>query len=164
MIGSAELYVLLLSTLVLFLMFLKYHFSYWKRKNIPHIEPNYVCGNMKDFIMLKKTAAYQLDDLYNHKNTKGEPYFGIYMFHKPGVIVKDLEIVKKLLIKDFNIFPDRYARMNPHKDLLGSYNLFLIKNPLWKELRQKLTPVFTSGKMKQMFHHVNQVIFFIFLQ
>lgn len=112
---------------------------------------------MGELVKLKKTAAYQLDDLYNNKKMENEPYFGVYMFHKAGVIIKDIELVKQVLIKDFNYFSDRYAQINPHKDKLGSYNLFLIKNPMWKELRQKLTPVFTSGKMKQMFYLVNDV-------
>lgn len=40
--------------------------------------------------------------------------------------------------------------------MLGSGNLFFIKNPAWKQIRSRLTPFFTSGKMKQMFHLMNE--------
>lgn len=106
---------------------------------------------------MKKTAAYMFADLYEHDIAKNEPYVGIHIFNKPGVLIRDLELIKKVLIKDFNNFSNRFTRMNPHNDPLGSNNLFLLRNPMWRELRQKLTPVFTSGKMKQMFYLVEQI-------
>jgi len=62
-----------------------------------------------------------------------------------------------VLIKDFNRFTNRYARCDPHGDVLGSNNLFLVRNPQWKEIRTKLTPVFTSGKLKAMYPLMQEV-------
>lgn len=38
-----------------------------------------------------------------------------------------------------------------HNDMIGGASLFFVKNPAWKTLRARLTPIFTIGKMKQMF-------------
>jgi len=54
-------------------------------------------------------------------------------------------------------FHIRHAASDYHTDALGGYNLFFIKNPMWKQLRNKLTPLFSSGKMKQMFHFIKSV-------
>lgn len=37
-------------------------------------------------------------------------------------------------------------------DPLGKYNLIYLKNPVWKNLREKLTPFFSSGKLKLIFY------------
>uniref|UniRef100_T1GMQ0 Cytochrome P450 n=1 Tax=Megaselia scalaris TaxID=36166 RepID=T1GMQ0_MEGSC len=105
----------------------------------------------------EENSGFMFQDLYEDKVAKNEPYVGIHIFNKPALLIRDLELVKKVLIKDFQYFSNRFTRMNPHNDPLGSNNLFLIRNPMWKELRQKLTPVFTSGKMKQMFHNVDEI-------
>lgn len=157
MIGFTEVLLFFLSSVVILYLYLKYNFSYWKRKNVPYIKPNYIFGNLKDMVLMKKTAAYMFADLYDHDVARNEPYVGIHIFNRPGVLIRDLELIKKVLIRDFNNFSNRFTRMNPHNDPLGSNNLFLLRNPMWRELRQKLTPVFTSGKMKQMFQLVEQI-------
>lgn len=78
------------------------------------------------------------------------------MFDQPCLLVKDTELIKSVLIKDFNVFYDRYVGDNDRDDPAGTYNLFNVKNPDWKELRTKISPVFTSGKLKQMFNLIEE--------
>lgn len=152
MIMALSEWLLVLSGLLTLLyLWIAHHFSYWKRKNIPYIEPNYIFGNLKDMLFMKNCAADHMVALYTHKKAQNEPIVGIHIFNKPALVIRDLDIIKNVLIKDFYKFSDRYSKCDPHHDALGSYNLFFVKNPVWKELRSKLTPVFTSGKIKQMF-------------
>jgi cytochrome P450 family 6 len=53
-------------------------------------------------------------------------------------------------VKEFNTFYERHASSNVRTDPL-SQNLFLLKGAAWRALRVKLTPIFTSFRMKQMF-------------
>lgn len=50
-------------------------------------------------------------------------------------------------------------RKDNHSDPLGANSLPFANNPEWRMLRTKLTPVFTSGKMKQMFPLIDNVSF-----
>lgn len=51
----------------------------------------------------------------------------------------------------------RYCSADEHNDILGNTNIFFLNNPGWKSVRARLTPFFTSGKMKQMLHLMKNV-------
>ena len=74
----------------------------------------------------------------------------MYIPYRPALILRDPEIIKNILVKDFNIFYDRQVRSNDKTDPLST-NLFLLKGAPWKILRYKLTPVFTTFRIKKMF-------------
>ena len=82
---------------------------------------------------------------------KGVPLLGFYVFDKPHLLIRDPELVKHVLVKDFDYFSDRYATADEKNDRFGYANVVLMKNPGWKSLRPKLTPIFTPGKLRTMF-------------
>jgi len=65
-------------------------------------------------------------------------------------VLRDPDLIKRILVKDFNTFYERHVRSNHKTDPL-SQNLFLLKGPAWRLLRVKLSPIFTSFRVKQMF-------------
>ncbi|KAF7381930.1 hypothetical protein HZH68_015803 [Vespula germanica] len=123
-------------------------FKYWQKRGIMEIPPLPFIGNFWDCIFMKKSSWEFVQELY--ERSKGLPYMGFYIFDKPFILIRDPELVKHVLVKDFNYFSDRYACSDVN-DRLGYANLFMMKNPGWKILRAKLTPIFTSGKLKKMF-------------
>jgi cytochrome P450 family 6 len=58
-------------------------------------------------------------------------------------------------VKDFQYFVDRVLSFDEKLDPLFSRILGAIKGQSWRLWRTKLTPVFTSGKMKTMFYLVD---------
>ncbi|XP_055591549.1 probable cytochrome P450 6a14 [Uranotaenia lowii] len=88
---------------------------------------------------------------------KGEgTFFGMYFFLQPLIMVTDLDLVKTILIKDFNFFPNRAMYYNIKDDPLSG-NLFAVEDNYWRTLRTKLSPTFSSGKIKLMFHILKAV-------
>lgn len=157
-----EVLVFTASSFVILIMWLKYHYNYWQRHKIPFVRAHPIFGNIKDIVLWKKDPCSYFEDLYNEKyvvgsTTKNDPVVGIHIFNKPALLIRDLDLVKNILIKDFYHFSNRYAYSDPHSDVLGANMLFLAKNPQWKNIRIKLTPFFTSGKIKQMFPLVEEV-------
>jgi cytochrome P450 family 6 len=129
-------------------IYFKRSVSYWKERNVPYIEPTFPFGNFKDLIFFRKPIGDVFTDLY--KKLDGEKYGGTYMFTKPGFIFRDPEIIKNVLVKDFTSFHDRGIFMDEELEPLSAHLVFLPGNK-WRNLCVKLTPTFTSSKMKMMF-------------
>lgn len=125
--------------------------TYFKKLNVPYIPAPMLGGHLKDMILQRKAMSDILMDIYNDPATKSAPIVGVRFLHVHGLMIKDLDLLKQLLIKDFNSFQDRRTNSDVHTDVLGGANMFMLKNPEWKTVRSKITPVFTGNKMRQLF-------------
>lgn len=85
------------------------------------------------------------------ENFKDEPLVGAYFGTEPCLIVKDPDLIKIVTTKDFYYFSSREISEHIHKENL-THNLFSTSGDHWKILRQNLTPLFSSSKMKNMFY------------
>ncbi|KAF2888244.1 hypothetical protein ILUMI_17929, partial [Ignelater luminosus] len=82
--------------------------------------------------------------------SKGLKYCGFYSLAQPNLILLDLELTKTIMTKDFKHFTDRGIYINEDIDPLSA-QLLSLKGQEWKLRRNKISPTFTSGKMKMMF-------------
>ncbi|XP_041980811.1 cytochrome P450 6a2-like [Aricia agestis] len=73
-------------------------------------------------------------------------YVGIW---KPALLVCDPEIARNVLVKDFGNFRNRNLASGSN-DPIGALNVFTVNDPVWSQVRRRLTPVFTSSKLKQL--------------
>ncbi|CAH0557246.1 unnamed protein product [Brassicogethes aeneus] len=157
MIFSAYWYVdtliLLVTAVYLLYKYTSRKYDYWAKRGFTFIPPKPFFGNFYEISTFQITIGEYLAKLYN--STK-EPFFGIYVFNKPCLVIRDPELVKHVLVKDFNYFGDRTLSDCEH-DQIAHNMLFLLKNPEWKTMRKLLTPVFTSGKLKAMFPMIEEI-------
>jgi cytochrome P450 family 6 len=136
------------SVLAVVYVYFKKSFSYWKNRNVPYVEPIFPAGNFAEALLLRKTIGQVHQSSY--RKLEGKKYGGIYSFTEPRFLLRDPDIIKTVLVKDFQSFHDHgLFRDEDLEPLLG--HLFLIGGSRWKNLRAKLTPTFSSGKMKMMF-------------
>lgn len=141
--------IVLTILMIIAYLYMTRKFKYWKKRGITEIfPPTPFLGNFTKCLLLRKPPAYFLKELY--EQAKGLPYIGFYIFDKPFLLICNRELIKNVLVKDFNIFSDRYNNADPG-DRFGGNNLFFLRNPTWKLVRMKLTPFFSSGKLKKMF-------------
>ena len=126
------------------------NFNFWHKLGVPYVKPTPFVGNLKNCVLLKATIGEQLQRIYNEHSDK--PYVGIFTFDKPSLLIRDLELVKNVLVKDFQTFMDRAVSAEESFDPLVANCLSVLKGQIWRHLRTKLTPVFTSGKMKKMYY------------
>lgn len=142
--------------LLTFLYWINRRQDYFKNLGIPYVKSIPLLGSYADSLMGKTGIYDNMVNLYNRPEVKGKPFFGMFLFHKPGLVITDPELIKRITVKDFNSFSNRYTASDVH-DPLGYYNLFAVKNPLWKVLRGKLSPFFSSGKLKSMYYLMDHI-------
>lgn len=122
--------------------------SYWKDRGIPYFKPSLFFGSMKDLLFNRKGFSDIQLDIYNE--APDAKVVGYFEFRQPKLMIRDPDLVEKVLIKDFPKFHDRGFPSDFVNDPLSG-TMFNADGSYWRNLRLKLTPVFTSGKLKCMF-------------
>jgi hypothetical protein len=124
------------------------------KNGIPFVKPHPFIGSLNDVVLQKVGIGRYITELYReHKN---KPYLGLFAFDRPVLVVFDLDLIKKILVKDSQVFIDRNLTVDEVKDPLSYKNIFGLKGQKWRHMRTNLTPTFTSGKMKKMFYLVDK--------
>ncbi|KAJ9577522.1 hypothetical protein L9F63_005895, partial [Diploptera punctata] len=130
-------------------VYFKKCYSYWEKLGVPTMQPTIPFGNFSDALLSSKMSPFDcIANLY--KAFEGHPVAGVYRFDKPALLVRDPEIIKDVLVKDFDSFYSRGIEHDERNEPLQA-NLFSLNGPKWRNLRVKLSPTFTSGKMRMMF-------------
>lgn len=137
------------------LLYYTYQYAYWRRRGVPSPKAQLPFGNLQVFGKRVHSSLF-MQRLYKQMRSTGRPFCGIYFFHRPAVLALSLDFVKNVLIRDFAAFQERGVFYNERDDPLSAH-LFTIDGARWRALRPKLTPTFSSGRLKYMFPTVLNV-------
>jgi hypothetical protein len=125
------------------------NFNFWKKLGIPYVKPVPFVGNFKELVFLKLGIGHYLQKIYEeHKDMS---YVGILSFSQQSLVIRYLDLVKKIVVKDAYNFMDRVVSIDYTVEPVGGKTLFSMKGQRWRNITVNLTPVFTSGNMKKMF-------------
>lgn len=123
--------------------------DFWKIRGIKGPESRNFFVTMKNIFLTKTYIGDTIKKMYD--DYKDEKMIGMFAGSMPILIIKDPELIKDILIKDFNKFADRGIRLHEKVNPLSAH-LFSLEPKRWRPLRKCLSPVFTSGKLKEMFY------------
>nr|ALD15918.1 cytochrome P450 [Dendroctonus armandi] len=135
------------------LVYFKHSYRYWKAKGVPYLEPTFPIGNDEYYFTKSATFAGEAKAWYNQLKARGHKFGGAWSYSRKALVLVDPDYIRDVLTRDFHYFANRDMFVNEKFDREGSH-LFNLTND--QPLRQKLTPTFTSGKMKMMFASVMQ--------
>ncbi|XP_055697204.1 cytochrome P450 6A1-like [Phlebotomus papatasi] len=128
-------------------LWVKKQYRFFEEKGVPFVRPKFPLGNL--WGVGKKFHSGELIRKIYTKLKGKDVIGGVYFFTRPVVMPFDLDLLKHILVKDFQYFHDRNIYVNEKDDPLSGH-LFALGGQRWKHLRNKLSPTFTSGKMKMM--------------
>lgn len=126
----------------------KYFLTFWSRNGFAQLQPKPLFGDIEKIFKMKTSMGELFEELYN--SHKKYPALGVYFSYRPSLLINDPLLIQDILVKDFTYFHDRPFHVDEENDPLSAHLLGLTGQK-WRDLRVKLTPVFTSAKLKGMF-------------
>ena len=68
---------------------------------------------------------------------------------KPAILVRDPDLVKDIMITNFNSFRDNDVALSKKHDPLIASNPFFTRDEEWREGRKMILPAFSQSKVKE---------------
>ncbi|KAF0307539.1 Lithocholate 6-beta-hydroxylase [Amphibalanus amphitrite] len=138
----------LLVTLVsLVYLYLSRYRSYWSSKNVPHIPYRFPFG-FSGWELVKQTYLESNMKLY-WKAKEAGGYIGFIEPMGPALAVSDPELIKAIMMTDFDHFTIRKPKSIAEHGV-QSKMMTNLHGQRWKDVRSTSTPVFSTGKLRQM--------------
>ncbi|XP_026813244.1 cytochrome P450 6k1-like [Rhopalosiphum maidis] len=125
----------------------------WRKLNIPYVPPVPLFGNAFKMLTRLEHPIDMFERMYYlFPDAK---LFGYYQMRNSMLMVRDPELINTILVKDFSYFTDHGIDLDPSMSVLAS-SLFFSNGQRWRTMRQKLSPGFTSGKLKDTYCQINE--------
>ena len=141
--------------------------QHWKNLGVPEAPYNDILFGSMPFVSLdimfkRKSITETAKEQYHHPDIKDHPVYGVYLFGLPYLWIRDPELVKTMLVKDFHHFADRIGPQqrqmvsnNTWTDRLWNRQLIGLPANEWKDVRSTFSPIFSSGKMRAMVQFIH---------
>ncbi|KAF6203284.1 hypothetical protein GE061_003702 [Apolygus lucorum] len=129
--------------------------NFFDNLGIPYVKPIWPFGSDVKGLLMREHTTSTVSKMYYEL----EPHKigGYYLAVRPTIMIRDPELVHKVYATDFGHFVDRGIPSNPKRDPLEGH-LFLLNGAKWRFMRAKLSPIFTSGKLKFMYAEMKKCV------
>ena len=144
---SLLIWFTLVICLVISYFYFRSDYNHWKRRGISGPKPSAIFGTFSIF------AGKPLVDRFLEWQGEYGKVYGLYDGARPILVIADADLVKEVLIKNFHKFTDRNVNTNDDPAVRSVINQNSIH---WKNDRATMSPVFSSGKIKQMYPLMRQ--------
>ena len=124
--------------------------DFFSKQGIPYVKPWPILGSQPSVM---NGIAYE----YDKQNAKKYgPTWGVFAGRTPHLYTVDQELIKRILIKDFDHFMNR--RGFEKSDDVFTQTLDTLHDEKWKKIRSGLSPIFTTGKLKGMMKPISDCV------
>jgi hypothetical protein len=114
---------IVLCAVTYFYFWLKKRRNYWIDRGFPSAKFEFPFGSFKG-IGTEKSLGIGLDEFYREFKGKGKAV-GLFSFIKPLLLLIDPELIKSILIQNFDSFQDRFIYYNREDDPISAHLLAL---------------------------------------
>lgn len=113
LIGAAKvLFVTFIILLLVLYFYFRKQYQYWATKKVLYRKPIFPFGNMMEAIRKPNNEAFK--KLYDE--SKHQKFQGIWLMHKPVLMVNDPDLIHQILIKSFPNFQNHGSYFDKKND------------------------------------------------
>ncbi|XP_050716925.1 cytochrome P450 3A41-like isoform X2 [Eriocheir sinensis] len=149
---GVETWLLLATLAVLAWLYSRWRHSFWSSRGVPSPPALPFIGHFhKEYFIDAQGVEFIKENYKKHYHSM---MFGMYDFFNPVLVIFDPDMIKNVMVRDFDHFTDLrdfHLKTGVERDEMVSEMLSLKNGADWKNLRAIMTPTFTSGKIKGMF-------------
>lgn len=141
------------------LLFLTVSYFTWRNikapflqySNLPQVAPHWFLGN-KSF-----GGESLMDNMLNHYHALGDNRFGLYWDgRRPTLFLKDIDLIKKVQIGDFDHFTDFGFNHPEYLEKVGNvFGIADMQGEHWKKMKKMVTPSFSVPRLKKTVPSMN---------
>ncbi|XP_014488276.1 PREDICTED: cytochrome P450 9e2-like [Dinoponera quadriceps] len=131
-----------------------HQYTYWSKRGIPNVRTIPFLGTSWKVLLRRISFIDYSKFTYNYD--PDAKYIGLMDMATPLILLRDPELIRDIMVKDFENFPDHRTFVSEELDPLFGKNVFSLRGSRWKEMRNTLSPSFTASKMKAMFELVSK--------
>ncbi|XP_049524222.1 cytochrome P450 3A31 isoform X2 [Dermacentor silvarum] len=119
-------------------------FSVFKELGIPGPEPNLIFGNLLE---IRKKGMGLLSREWTKKYGDIVGYYNGVM---PGIILRDVELIKRTFIQDFQYFTGRQVMASVSKNIaVNEVRISRVHGDDWRHLKKIVLPAFKTANIKK---------------
>ncbi|XP_027214936.2 cytochrome P450 3A13 [Penaeus vannamei] len=145
-----EVVLLLVSLFACLWAWGKWCHGHWARLGVPSPPARPFTGHLHHVFSSTRPVWEWREEAYLRHG--GQRVCGLYNFLTPQLLVGDPELLKGVLVRDFDHFVDRrHLDLAGPEDQLWNDMLNNATGDRWKRIRAAVTPAFTSSRLKVMF-------------
>lgn len=147
------IFIFLLIIIGCFYFYIKFYvYRYWKIRDVEYLSPSFPFGNVCDAIFFRQSINNVIKEVYDKSKSA---YTGFFMLFQPTLLVRDRDLIERILYKDFEYFVNRIDCFSDDYPITN--NLYTMCDEKWREVRYKMAPVFTPDKLEILFSTVYDI-------
>lgn len=93
--------------------------AFFQRLDIPYLKPNSVFGSIPEAILMTKPSQWIHLQVYHR--LEPHKFGGIFQLHKPNLVIRDPDLIKNIVVKDFEHFAGHGVRVNKETEPLSNH-------------------------------------------
>ncbi|XP_076235870.1 putative cytochrome P450 6a13 [Calliopsis andreniformis] len=129
-------------------------YNHWSSKGIPGPRPLPFLGTIGSVLLGGPTYTDYLRKVYTQY--ENEPVVGIYNMSIPILIIRDVDLIKDILINNFDNFADRAINFNADVKSITEH-LFNIDSVHWKYFRTKFNIMYMENDLQKLMNKDNVI-------